>query len=196
MNQAENIGSTAPDLERDMLALGRRARDAAAKLATAPTGRKQAALQAMATRIRAAQADLLARVEQISGRAFLEAFETLKGGGQITEIEGQRATQAIARLQRTQSPEAFQEALFEFADIVRRGIERSRNELRILPEIAPATQQTQAAPAAPAPAPAAGTVPQGFLRNQNVIDAAAGAGVTPEQMWAVMSPEQRARYGE
>ena len=60
MNQAENIGSTAPDLERDMLALGRRARDAAAKLATAPTGRKQAALQAMATRIRAAQADLLA----------------------------------------------------------------------------------------------------------------------------------------
>lgn len=93
-----------------------------------------------------AQADLLARVEQISGRAFLEAFETLKGGGQITEIEGQRATQAIARLQRTQSPEAFQEALFEFADIVRRGIERSRNELRILPEVAPAPQQTQAAP--------------------------------------------------
>lgn len=93
-----------------------------------------------------AQADLLARVEQISGRAFLEAFETLKGGGQITEIEGQRATQAIARLQRTQSPEAFQEALFEFSDIVRRGIERSRNELRILPEVAPAPQQTQAAP--------------------------------------------------
>lgn len=87
-----------------------------------------------------AQADLLARVEQISGRAFLEAFEALKGGGQITEIEGQRATQAIARLQRTQSPEAFQEALFEFADIVRRGIERSRNELRILPEVAPAPE--------------------------------------------------------
>jgi hypothetical protein len=96
-----------------------------------------------------AQADLLARVEQISGRAFLEAFETLKGGGQITEIEGQRATQAIARLQRTQSPEAFQEALFEFADIVRRGIERSRNELRVLPEVAPASNQ-QERPAAPA----------------------------------------------
>ena len=97
-----------------------------------------------------AQADLLARVEQISGRAFLEAFETLKGGGQITEIEGQKATQAIARLQRTQSPEAFQEALFEFADIVRRGIERSRNELRILPEIAPAPR-SQNGGAQPAP---------------------------------------------
>jgi hypothetical protein len=95
-----------------------------------------------------AQADLLARVEQISGRAFLEAFETLKGGGQITEIEGAKATQAIARLQRTQSPEAFQEALFEFADIVRRGIERSRNELRILPEVAPASNQG-GRPAAP-----------------------------------------------
>lgn len=52
------------------------------------------------------------------------------------------------------------------------------------------------APAAPAPAPAAGSVPQGFLRSQSVIDAAARAGVTPEEMWAVMSPEQRARYGE
>lgn len=60
MNHAETIGSTAPDLERDMLALGRRARDAAAILATAPTAQKQAALQAMATRIRAAQALLLA----------------------------------------------------------------------------------------------------------------------------------------
>lgn len=60
-------------------------------------------------------------------------------------------------------------------------------------------------PAAPAPAPApapspaapaAGAIPQGFLRSQSVIDAAARAGVTPEEMWAVMSPEQRARYGE
>lgn len=88
-----------------------------------------------------AEADLLARVDQISGRAFLEAFETLKGAGQITEIEGTKATQALARLQRTQSPEAFQEALFEFADIVRRGIARSRNELTVLPEVAPAGDQ-------------------------------------------------------
>lgn len=87
-----------------------------------------------------AQADLLAKIDQISGRAFLEAFATLKGGGQITEAEGTKATQALARLQRTQSPEAFQQALYEFADIVRRGIQRSQNELTVLPEIAPATQ--------------------------------------------------------
>lgn len=93
-----------------------------------------------------AQADLLAKVDQISGRAFLEAFDTLKGGGQITEAEGRQATQALARLQRTQSPEAFQASLYEFADIVRRGILRSQNELAVLPEIAPASSAT--APAA------------------------------------------------
>jgi hypothetical protein len=95
-----------------------------------------------------AQADLLAKIDQISGRAFLEAFATLKGGGQITETEGAKATQALARLQRTQSPEAFQAALYEFADIVRRGIDRSKNELSILPEIAP---NKSASPAAKKP---------------------------------------------
>jgi len=32
-------------------------------------------------------------VDQIGGQAFLQAFQSLKGGGQITEIEGQKATQ-------------------------------------------------------------------------------------------------------
>lgn len=91
-----------------------------------------------------AQADLAAKMDQVSGRAFLEAFDTLKGGGQITEVEGQKATQALARLQRTQSPEAYQEALYEFADIVRRGIARSMNELNVLPEVAPAPKGSQA----------------------------------------------------
>ncbi|WP_443111087.1 glutamate-5-semialdehyde dehydrogenase [Anderseniella sp. Alg231-50] len=59
MNMAETIAAAAVDLERDMLALGNRARDAATILATAPTADKQAALQAMASRIRASQARLL-----------------------------------------------------------------------------------------------------------------------------------------
>jgi hypothetical protein len=37
-------------------------------------------------------------LDQIGGAAFLTAFETLKGGGQITEVEGEKATNAIARL--------------------------------------------------------------------------------------------------
>lgn len=38
-------------------------------------------------------------------------------------------------------------------------------------------------------------IPQSFITNQNVTNAATAAGVTPEDMWNVMTPEQRARYG-
>jgi hypothetical protein len=50
--------------------------------------------------------------------------------------------------------------------------------------------------AATTPAPGATTaIPQSFITNQNVTNAATAAGVTPEDMWNVMTPEQRARYG-
>ena len=81
-----------------------------------------------------AQANLMAIYDQINGRAFLEAFDTLKGGGQITETEGTKATQALARLQRTQDPEAFKASLYEFADIVRQGLSRAQNELSTIPD--------------------------------------------------------------
>ncbi|NNJ73837.1 MAG: glutamate-5-semialdehyde dehydrogenase [Anderseniella sp.] len=60
MNMAETIATASVDLERDIQALGDRARDAATILATAPTARKQAALRAMASRIRASEDQLLA----------------------------------------------------------------------------------------------------------------------------------------
>lgn len=62
-------------------------------------------------------------LNKIKGGVFLEAFKSLKGGGQITELEGQKAEQAQARLLETQSPEAFRDALAElrfYADIARR----------------------------------------------------------------------------
>jgi hypothetical protein len=62
-------------------------------------------------------------LNKIKGGVFLAAFESLKGGGQITELEGQKAEQAQARLLETQSPEAFRDALAElrfYADIARR----------------------------------------------------------------------------
>lgn len=43
-------------------------------------------------------ADTQALINQIGGQAFLTAFESLKGGGQITEVEGTKATQAITIL--------------------------------------------------------------------------------------------------
>ena len=62
-------------------------------------------------------------MEKIKGGLFLQAFESLKGGGQITELEGQKATQAAARLNEAQSAPAFRDALAEvrfYADLARR----------------------------------------------------------------------------
>jgi len=62
-------------------------------------------------------------MEKIKGGLFLQAFASLKGGGQITELEGQKATQAAARLNEAQSPPAFRDALAEvrfYADLARR----------------------------------------------------------------------------
>lgn len=71
-----------------------------------------------------AAADALAK--QIEGQAFLQAFESLKGAGQITEIEGQKATAAMARLQRAQSTKDYRAALQELKDIAARGLQRAR----------------------------------------------------------------------
>lgn len=71
-------------------------------------------------------ADFYARLDQLKGKAFLQAFESLKGGGQITEIEGQKAENAIARLQTAQSDEGFMQALDDLEGIVIRGLARAR----------------------------------------------------------------------
>lgn len=56
------------------------------------------------------QADFINRFDQIKGQAFLQAFESLKGGGAITEIEGKAATQAINRLNRATTKQEFDAA--------------------------------------------------------------------------------------
>jgi hypothetical protein len=58
------------------------------------------------------------RALQLQGQAFLQAFETLKGGGQITEVEGAKATQAIGRLSTAQHPADYRAALTELKGII------------------------------------------------------------------------------
>ena len=60
------------------------------------------------------------RIEQLQGQAFLQAFASLKGGGQITEIEGRKAEQAIARLNTAQRPDDFRDALMELRGVIER----------------------------------------------------------------------------
>lgn len=81
--------------------------------------------------------DLNVRINQAKGQTFLEAFESLKGAGQITEIEGQKAEQAIARLDRAQSLEAYQQALDDLADVLRSGMERARAKAGVQPPAPP-----------------------------------------------------------
>lgn len=72
--------------------------------------------------------DLSVKTEQLKGKAFLEAFESLKGGGQITEREGTAAQNAIARLQRVQSEEAFTQSLQELRIIADNARRRAMGE--------------------------------------------------------------------
>jgi hypothetical protein len=75
-----------------------------------------------------AASDAQARLEQIQGKTFLEAFNTLKGGGAITETEGAKATNAIARLQKAQSVEAAVQALTELEEVIATGVEVARRK--------------------------------------------------------------------
>ena len=64
------------------------------------------------------EADFMALLEQLKGGAFLQAFQSLKGGGPITDVEGEKATQAIVRAQASQSEEGFRKSMNEVLDVL------------------------------------------------------------------------------
>ena len=74
------------------------------------------------------QAGAEAIARQVEGTAFLQAYETLKGGGQITQIEGEKAQAAIARLYRAQSTEDYQSALDDLIEVIEAGVSRARTK--------------------------------------------------------------------
>jgi len=66
------------------------------------------------------------RQKQIEGRAFLEAFQALKGGGSITEKEGEKGTAAIMRMNKASSEREYIAAARELQDIMAKGVERAK----------------------------------------------------------------------
>lgn len=70
--------------------------------------------------------DARARYEQLKGTAFLQAYTMLKGGGAITDIEGQKAGAAMARLDRAQSEDDAKQALRDFKDAIDTGLMKLR----------------------------------------------------------------------
>lgn len=77
--------------------------------------------------------DFQIRQRQLQGRTFLEAFESLKGAGAITEIEGAKAEQAIARLDLAQSDNEYLAALKELKVIINNGIKLARTRAGVQP---------------------------------------------------------------
>jgi hypothetical protein len=95
--------------------------------------------------------DFRAVLDQIGGAAFLQAFESLKGGGQITEVEGKKATDAIARLNRAQSDKEFEQSLNDLRSVMTSGYKRATGR-----------DYGNNATAKPSGAPAVGAVQDGY----------------------------------
>lgn len=68
------------------------------------------------------------RQKQIEGQAFLDAFQTLKGGGQITEKEGEKATAAISRMNKASSEVEYIKAARELQDVLRSGVKKAKEK--------------------------------------------------------------------
>lgn len=63
-----------------------------------------------------------ARIDQIKSQTFLQGYQMLKGGGAITEVEGMKAEQAMARLDQAQDEADFKAALDDFNNAVKEGV--------------------------------------------------------------------------
>lgn len=86
-------------------------------------------VQGRAPNLTSKAARVQSKMDQVTGQAFLEAFQQLKGGGHITEIEGEKATAAITRLGTVTMNEGdYKAAANELIDIAKRGEARARRE--------------------------------------------------------------------
>lgn len=67
--------------------------------------------------------DFKNRLDQLKGKVFMEAYQGLKGGGSITEVETSKATQALARMNVSTSEKEFIAAARDFQAALKSGLE-------------------------------------------------------------------------
>lgn len=65
---------------------------------------------------------LIQKINQLQSRSWLAARQMLKGGGPITDYESRKAEAAVARLERVQGTEEFQEALADLQSAITEGL--------------------------------------------------------------------------
>jgi hypothetical protein len=74
------------------------------------------------------QAGARTYLAQIKGKTFIEAFNSLKGAGAVTDVEGGKGTEAIARLDTAQSEADGTKALNDLEDVIKSGLERVKSK--------------------------------------------------------------------
>jgi hypothetical protein len=84
------------------------------------------------------------RLDQLKGKQFLQAYESLKGSGQITEIEGKKATDAIARMNTATTEEEFVTASRDFQKTIRGAVERAKAKVGGQPSNNPVMPEVKA----------------------------------------------------
>ena len=83
------------------------------------------------------EADLQARINQIKGDAFIQAFQDLKGGGAVSETEGEKATTARTRMSEAQSVKEFRTAAQEYIDVMEAGAKSAKRKAGVKVEDEP-----------------------------------------------------------
>lgn len=94
------------------------------------------------------QADLVNKIDQLRGQAFMQAWQALKGSGaRITNTESLKATDAIGRLNRVGSVDGYMKALTDLRDLIAGVRERAGVMAGVGPT--PGAPQAAQGPAAP-----------------------------------------------
>lgn len=71
-----------------------------------------------------------ALLDQVKGQQFLQAFDNLRGGGQITEREGEQATKALSAINATTSEKDLKKNIQNLRDIMAKAKERAANRAK------------------------------------------------------------------
>jgi hypothetical protein len=115
--------------------------------------------------------DFATRANQVAGQTFLQAYESLKGTGQITQIEGEKAEQAISRLRdRYVTEEEYLQAIKDLRDVAESGRAKISKKLGV--EYKPVTPPDVYKQLEKKPAPAAKARPGRY----DDVDAIVGLG--------------------
>lgn len=86
--------------------------------------------------------DFQTKVDEVTAGAFLTAIQQMRGLGQLSNVEGQTAKQAVTRMKTATSEQEFLDALSDYEEIVTAGKKKAQGRLN------------QGAPGGPSPIPA------------------------------------------